>query len=97
VSACGALPFDLVFIDADKPSNQIYLAAALGLTRPWAEIVIDNVVRRGEVVLPDTDDPRVQGVRPVVADIAASPDLDATAIRTVGIKGWDGLIIARRR
>lgn len=93
----GSDPFDLVFIDADKPSNPAYLAAALELTRPGAVIVIDNVVRDGAVVDPDSDDPRVQGVRQVVADIAAEPRLDATAIQTVGIKGWDGLIIARRR
>jgi predicted O-methyltransferase YrrM len=93
----GVEPFDLVFIDADKPSNPVYLAAALKLTRAGAVIVIDNVVRKGEVVLSDTNDPRVDGVRQVVDDIAAHPDLDATAIQTVGIKGWDGLVIARRR
>jgi predicted O-methyltransferase YrrM len=93
----GAEPFDLVFIDADKPSNPAYLDAALQLTRPGAVIVIDNVVRNGAVTLPDTDDPRVHGVRTVTQDIASNPELDATAIQTVGIKGWDGLIIARRR
>ncbi|RZU60961.1 O-methyltransferase [Zhihengliuella halotolerans] len=92
-----AEPFDLVFIDADKPSNPKYLAAALALTRPGAVIIIDNVVRDGAVVQADSDDPRVQGVRTVAQDIAAHPDLDATAIQTVGEKGWDGLIIARRR
>ena len=93
----GVEPFDVVFIDADKPSNPVYLAAALELTRSGAVIVIDNVVRKGEVVLPDTGDARVEGVRRVVDDIVAHPDLDATAIQTVGIKGWDGLILARRR
>ncbi len=93
----GAEPFDLVFIDADKPSNPAYLAAAMRLTRPGSLIVIDNVVRDGAVVEADSDDPRVQGVRQVVADIAADARLDATALQTVGIKGWDGLIIARRR
>lgn len=73
------------------------LAAALRLTRPGAVIVIDNVVRDGAVVDADNEDARVQGVRRVVADIAENPDLDATAVQTVGIKGWDGLIIARRR
>lgn len=93
----GAEPFDLVFIDADKPRNPAYLAAAMQLTRPGSLIVIDNVVRDGAVVEADSDDPRVQGVRQVVADIAADARLDATALQTVGIKGWDGLIIARRR
>lgn len=90
-------PFDFVFIDADKPSNPIYLDAALRLTRPGAVIVIDNVVRDGSVVEPDSEDPRVQGVRAVVSAIAANPSLDATAIQTVGIKGWDGLIILQRK
>ena len=70
-------PFELVFIDADKPSNPEYLAMALQLTRAGAVIVIDNVVcRDGAVVQPDTGDPRVQGVRNVVDDITAHPDLD---------------------
>lgn len=93
----GTQPFDLVFIDADKPSNPAYLAAALELTEPGAVIVIDNVVRDGAVTRADSDDPRVQGVRAVTRDIAEHPELDATAIQTVGVKGWDGLIIARRR
>ncbi|NTW39316.1 MAG: O-methyltransferase [Cellulomonadaceae bacterium] len=93
----GSEPFDLVFIDADKPSNPAYLDAALTLTRSGAVIVIDNVVRNGAVTLPDADEPHVQGVRTVTHDIASNPELDATAIQTVGIKGWDGFIIARRR
>lgn len=93
----GSEPFDFVFIDADKPSNPAYLAATLELTRPGAVIVIDNVVRDGTVVDADSDDPRVQGVRQVVADIAADPRLDATALQTVGVKGWDGVIVLRRK
>lgn len=93
----GAEPFDFVFIDADKPSNPAYLAAALTLTRPGAVIVIDNVVRDGAVVDAESEDARVQGVHEVVAAISADPRLDATAVQTVGIKGWDGLILARRR
>ena len=90
-------PFDLVFIDADKPNNPRYLAAALALTRSGAVIVIGNVVRNGAVVESGSDDPRVLGVRAVAEAIAAHPELDATALQTVGIKGWDGLIVARRR
>lgn len=89
-------PFDFVFIDADKPRNRVYLDAALQLTRPGAVIVIDNVVRDGAVIEPTSSDPRVHGVREVVAAIAADPSLDATAIQTVGSKGWDGLIILQR-
>ena len=90
-------PFDLVFIDADKANNPQYLAASLQLTSPGAVIIIDNVVRNGAVIEPDSDDPRVQGVRAVVDAIATNPELNATALQTVGIKGWDGLILARRR
>lgn len=90
-------PFDVVFIDADKPSNPAYLEAALRLTSPGAVIIIDNVVRHGAVTQAGSGDPSVEGVRAVTRDIAANPDLDATAVQTVGIKGWDGMIIARRR
>ncbi|ACZ30651.1 O-methyltransferase family 3 [Xylanimonas cellulosilytica DSM 15894] len=93
----GVEPFDLVFIDADKPSNPLYLAAALELTRPGAVIVVDNVVRGGAVLDADSDDPRVQGVRAVVDAIAANDGLEATTLQTVGGKGWDGMIVARRR
>jgi predicted O-methyltransferase YrrM len=82
----GEEPFDVVFIDADKPSNPRYLELALMLTQAGALIVIDNVVRDGEVVNPESDDPRVIGVRQVVTAIAADPRLDATAIQTVGLK-----------
>lgn len=90
-------PFDLVFIDADKPNNPKYLAAALELTQPGAVIVIDNVVRGGAVIEPDSVDPAVLGVRQVVRDIAADDRLEAVALQTVGEKGWDGLVVARRR
>jgi predicted O-methyltransferase YrrM len=92
----GTEPFDFVFIDADKPSNPAYLAASLALTRPRAVIVIDNVVRNGAVIDPESDDDRVRGVRQVLADIAEDPRLEATALQTVGSKGWDGLAIVRR-
>ena len=89
-------PYDFVFIDADKPSNPAYLRASLALTRPGSVIVIDNVVRNGAVVDPESSDARVRGVRAVLADIAGDDRLDATALQTVGSKGWDGLTIIRR-
>ncbi len=95
--ATGGEPFDLVFIDADKPNNPTYLEAALRLTGPGALIVIDNVVRGGAVADRASEDPSVRGVQEVVEMIAAHPDLEATALQSVGIKGWDGLILARRR
>jgi predicted O-methyltransferase YrrM len=87
-------PFDLVFIDADKPSNPEYLAWALRLARPGTVIVVDNVVRDGAVIDPASDDPTVQGVRRMNEMIAAEPRLAATAIQTVGAKGYDGFAIA---
>ncbi|MFB7253973.1 O-methyltransferase [Streptomyces nojiriensis] len=87
-------PFDLVFIDADKPSNPAYLEWALKLTRPGSVIVGDNVVRDGAVIDPDSSDPRVQGVRRFTELISEHPQLTATALQTVGSKGYDGLILA---
>jgi predicted O-methyltransferase YrrM len=92
----GTQPFDFVFIDADKPSNPEYLRASLALTRPGSVIVIDNVVRNGAVTNPESTDARVRGVRTVLADIASDSRLDATALQTVGLKGWDGFTIIRR-
>ncbi|NEA18243.1 O-methyltransferase [Streptomyces halstedii] len=90
----GAGPFDLVFIDADKPSNPAYLDWALRLTRPGSVIVGDNVVRDGAVIDPASTDPRVQGVRRFTELIAAHPRLTATTIQTVGSKGYDGFTLA---
>lgn len=87
-------PFDLVFIDADKPSNPQYLEWALKLTRPGSVIIGDNVVRDGAVVDSTSSDPRVQGVRRFTELIAEHPQLTATALQTVGSKGYDGLIMA---
>lgn len=87
-------PFDLVFIDADKPSNPDYLAWALRLTRPGSLIIGDNVVRGGAVLDAHSTDPRVLGVRRFVDLIADEPRLIATAMQTVGGKGWDGFAMA---
>jgi predicted O-methyltransferase YrrM len=87
-------PFDLVFIDADKSSNDRYLELVLQLSRPGTVIVADNVVRDGAVADPDSPDPHVQGVRRFFDLIAAEPRLSATAIQTTGVKGHDGFAIA---
>ncbi|MFF2012241.1 O-methyltransferase [Streptomyces sp. NPDC058195] len=87
-------PFDIVFIDADKPSNPDYLAWSLKLTRPGSLIVADNVVRDGEVADAASDDPKVRGVRRFTELVAAEPRLSATALQTVGEKGYDGLMMA---
>jgi predicted O-methyltransferase YrrM len=85
-------PFDLVFIDADKAGNAEYLAAALELSRPGTLIVADNVIRGGSVL--DGDDPSAVGVRRFFDLVAAEPRLRATAIQTVGEKGYDGFALA---
>ena len=87
-------PFDLVFIDADKRSNADYLAWALRLSRPGTVVVCDNVVRDGAIADPDAHDPGVEGTRRLFEMLAAEPRLSATAVQTVGAKGWDGLAIA---
>jgi len=86
--------FDMVFIDADKPSNPDYFAWALKLTKSGSVIVIDNVVRGGKVVEENSKDPNVEGVRRLNDLIASEPRVSATAIQTVGIKGYDGFAIA---
>ena len=88
-------PLDLVFIDADKPSNPDYLAWALKLTRPGSVIIVDNVVRAGRVAEADSADANVIGVRRMMRMIAEEPRLEATAVQTVGAKGWDGLCVMR--
>lgn len=93
--ADGAEPFDLVFIDADKPNNPRYLEWALRLTRPGSLIIGDNVVRGGAVAEPDTGSPAVQGTREFLELTARNPKLSATAIQTVGSKGYDGFSLAR--
>ncbi len=90
----GTGPFDLVFIDADKPANPTYLEWALRLTRPGSVIIGDNVVRDGAVVDPAGTDPRVAGVRRFTELIAGHPRLTATALQTVGVKGYDGFVLA---
>ena len=90
----GAGPFDLVFIDADKPSNPQYVEWAVRLARPGALIVLDNVVRAGKVIVEDSSDPAVQGVRRAMDVLAGDPRLSVTAIQTVGTKGHDGFALA---
>jgi predicted O-methyltransferase YrrM len=87
-------PFDIVFIDADKENNPAYFEWALKLTHPGSLILIDNVARRGRVVDLSESEPDIMGVRRVVDMIANEPRVTATAIQTVGEKGYDGFLIA---
>jgi predicted O-methyltransferase YrrM len=86
-------PFDLIFIDADKPGNADYFAWALRLARVGSLIIVDNVVRNGGVIDPAGDE-NVQGARRLYDAMAKEPRVSATAVQTVGSKGYDGFAIA---
>jgi predicted O-methyltransferase YrrM len=87
-------PFDLIFIDADKSSNAEYVRWALKLSRPGTLIIVDNVVRDGAVADANSSDQDVQGARKLFELLASEPRLSATAIQTVGTKGYDGFVLA---
>jgi predicted O-methyltransferase YrrM len=91
----GTEPFDLVFVDADKPSNAVYLDLALRLSHPGTLVVVDNTVRGGAVADTSSEDPDVLGVQRLVDAVTRDPRLDATAVQTVGEKGYDGFVLAR--
>jgi predicted O-methyltransferase YrrM len=92
--AAGDGPFDLIFIDADKPSYPDYLTWSVRLSRPGSMIVADNVVRDGEVIDAASTLPGVRGVRRFIEVLAAEPRVSATVIQTVGRKGYDGFALA---
>ncbi|MBY0395956.1 MAG: O-methyltransferase, partial [Thermoleophilia bacterium] len=94
IAAEGLGPFDLVFIDADKPNNPAYLDWALRLVRRGGVILVDNVVRGGRVVEAESGDANVAGTRRMVEMLRGTEGVGATAIQTVGAKGWDGFVIA---
>jgi predicted O-methyltransferase YrrM len=83
-------PFDLVFIDADKRSIPEYFERSLELSRPGSVIIVDNVVRKGAVLDAKSSDANVQGVRRFNELLAKHPRVSATAVQTVGSKGYDG-------
>ena len=87
-------PFDLIFIDADKPSTADYFTWALKLSRRGSVIIIDNVVRKGAVIEAESKDVNVQGIRRFNDVLAKEKRVAATAIQTVGTKGYDGFAIA---
>jgi predicted O-methyltransferase YrrM len=87
-------PFDLIFIDADKPNNPNYVRAALDLSRSGTLIVVDNVVRGGAVIDASSDDPSIIGTRACLEFMAREKRLQTTAIQTVGHKGYDGFALA---
>jgi predicted O-methyltransferase YrrM len=87
-------PFDLIFIDADKPSSPDYFLWALKLSRVGSLIIVDNVVRNGALADAASTDPAVQGARRLHEVVAKEPRVIATTIQTVGVKGYDGLTFA---
>jgi predicted O-methyltransferase YrrM len=94
IAAEGLGPFDFIFIDADKQGYVDYFDWSLQLSRPGTLIVADNVIRDGKVLDADTEDSLVQGVRRFNEVLAADRRVIATAIQTVGGKGYDGMAIA---
>lgn len=87
-------PFDLIFIDADKKSYPDYFSWSLKLSRSGSLIIADNVVREGEVIDPNCNGPEIQGIRRFNELLSVQPRVSATAIQTVGSKGYDGFAFA---
>jgi len=90
----GLAPFDFIFVDADKPNNPHYLEWAVKLSRPGTLIVVDNVVRDGAIADASSSDPSIIGTRQMFEWMSRDPRLSATALQTVGAKGYDGFAIA---
>lgn len=94
LAASGGTPFDLVFIDADKPGTPDYVSWAIQLTRPGGLIVVDNIVRGGRISEPATADANARGMQVALELLAKDPRVTGAALQTVGSKGWDGFAIA---
>jgi predicted O-methyltransferase YrrM len=90
-------PFDFVFLDADKVNYPNYFPHIMRSVRQGALILADNVIRKGTVLDPKPDDPSAGAARAFNAMIASDPRLEAVVLQQVGIKGHDGLAIARVR
>lgn len=90
----GEAPFDLFFIDADKPPYTEYFRMALQLARPGSIIICDNVIRNGNVLDPASEDEKVQGVRRLNAFLADCREVTATILQVVGSKEYDGMVVA---
>jgi predicted O-methyltransferase YrrM len=89
-----AEPFDMIFIDADKASSDVYFAASLRLSRVGTAIIVDNVVRDGKVIDAASEDAGIQGIRRLNELLASERRVEATAVQTVGSKGYDGFALA---
>lgn len=95
LAAENAGPFDLIFIDADKASIPEYFTWSLTLSRPGTVIVVDNVIRKGEVANASSQDVSVRGVRRFLDALSRNEKVSATTIQTVGAKGYDGFTLVR--
>jgi predicted O-methyltransferase YrrM len=93
VAADICAPFDLIFIDADKVNNPEYFARSLEMSRVGSLIIVDNVIRDGAVIDEKSQDPSVQGVRRLNEMLRAERRVTATALQTVGSKGYDGFAL----
>lgn len=94
LKAEGAGPFDMIFIDADKPPYVEYFQHALRLSRPGTFIVADNVIREGQVLDAANSEERVIGARRFNEMLASEKRVTATILQTVGVKEWDGMALA---
>lgn len=91
----GGKPFDFIFIDADKENSPAYFSWTLKLSRPGSLIIIDNVIRHGEIIDAKSEDPSVQGIRRLNQQLAKDSNVNAIEIQMVGCKGYDGFAIVR--
>jgi predicted O-methyltransferase YrrM len=95
VAAEGLGPFDLIFVDADKKNIPDYFSWSLTLSRPGSLIIVDNVVRDGELVDRRNTEPNIEGVRRFLQMAGRERRVAGTALQTVGLKGYDGFAILR--
>jgi predicted O-methyltransferase YrrM len=93
LAAESSVPFDFIFIDADKVNTPEYFAWALKMSRTGSVIIVDNVVRSGAVADAETSDTSVQGMRRFFDGLKRESRVSATAVQTVGAKGYDGFAV----
>lgn len=93
IAAEGGGPFDLIFIDADKHNIPKYFEISCGLSRLGSLIIVDNVVREGRILDAKSHDPDIQGIRRFNQLLSRKQGVCATALQTVGAKGYDGFAI----
>jgi caffeoyl-CoA O-methyltransferase len=85
-------PFDLAFIDADKPNYWNYYEALLPHMRTNALILVDNVLWGGNVINSEATDDNTKAIR-AFNDSLARDD----RVEKVMLPVSDGLTIARKK